>query len=168
MNQKQYPPEVPALSTKSLPPGWTGLHALHALEVVQLSSTINGMLQAQNAGNKRANANAALLPQLREANQNLILATFGAQDLQAAAEAANQRQTEFLSMLAHELRSPLHPIILANDMIGNIADAHPDLPLLHGIIQRQVAHLVRLVDDLLDASSVNAGKITIQSSTISL
>ena len=168
MHQKPYPPDVPALSTESLPPGLAGLHAFHALEVVHLSSTINDMLQTRHAENRRANANAALVPQLREANQNLILAAFGAQDSQAAAEAANRRLTEFLSMLAHELRSPLHPIVLANDMIGNIVDAHPDLPVLHGIIERQVSHLVRLVDDLLDASCASAGKIAIHTSVIAL
>jgi len=168
MNQNQHPPDLPALPTESLPLGWVGLHRFHALEVVQLSSTINDMLQAKSAEHKRANANALLVPQLREANQNLILATFGALDSLAAAEAANQRQTQFLSMLAHELRNPLHPIIMANDMIGNIANAHPDLPMPHGIIQRQVKHLVRLVDDLLDASRVSAGKISIQTSFISL
>jgi len=118
MNQNQHPPDLPALPTESLPLGWVGLHRFHALEVVQLSSTINDMLQAKSAEHKRANANALLVPQLREANQNLILATFGALDSLAAAEAANQRQTQFLSMLAHELRNPLHPIIM-----GKLADA---------------------------------------------
>jgi signal transduction histidine kinase len=144
------------------------LHAFPALEVVQLSSTINKMVKERRSEDRRAIIDVALVPQLREANENLILATIGAQDAQAAAEAANQRQSEFLTMLAHELRNPLHPIIIANDLIEKIASSHPDLPTLHGIIQRQVAQLVRLVDDLLHASRVNAGKISIQTSCISL
>jgi signal transduction histidine kinase len=125
-------------------------------------------VKQRRSEDRRANTDVALVPQLREANQNLMLATIGAQDAQAAAEAANQCQTEFLSMLAHELRNPLHPIIMANALIGKISNAHPDLPTLHGIIQRQAAQLVRLVDDLLDASRVNAGKISIETSWISL
>lgn len=100
--------------------------------------------------------------QLREANQHLVLAAFGAQDLQATAEAANRQQEEFLSMLAHELRNPLAPISLANELLGKIQSAHPQLPRLHDVIHRQVSHLVHLVDDLLDASRIRSGKITLQ------
>ncbi len=102
------------------------------------------------------------IEQLREANQNLLLATFGAQDLQASAEADNHAKEEFLSMLAHELRNPLAPIVMANALIGKLLSAHPMLPKLHGIIDRQSLHLKRLVEDLLDASRINSGKITLQ------
>ena len=103
-----------------------------------------------------------LVQQLREANQHLVLATFGAQDQQASAEAANLRQTEFLSMLAHELRNPLQPMAMANDLLAGIADLHPSIAKVHGVYGRQMTHMVRLVDDLLDASRVSCGKITLQ------
>lgn len=102
-----------------------------------------------------------LVKRLREANEHLVIATFGAQDLQAAAEAASRSKEEFLSMLAHELRNPLAPVAMATSMLGTILSAHPLLPKLHGILARQVSHLVRLVDDLLDASRVNRGKISL-------
>ncbi len=108
------------------------------------------------------------IEQLREANQNLLLATFGAQDLQASAEADNHAKEEFLSMLAHELRNPLAPIVMANALIGKLLDAHPMLPKLHGIIDRQSMHLKRLVEDLLDASRINSGKITLQREAVVL
>lgn len=108
------------------------------------------------------------IEQLREANQNLILATFGAQDLQASAEADNHAKEEFLSMLAHELRNPLAPIVMANALIGKLLAAHPMLPKLHGIIDRQSLHLKRLVEDLLDASRINSGKITLQHEPVAL
>lgn len=110
----------------------------------------------------------ALVVQLREANQHLVLATFGAQDLQAKAESANHRQEEFLSMLAHELRNPLAPIAMAADLLGKIATAHPMLPKLYGIISRQVGHMAHLVDDLLDASRVSTGNITLQRRSLQL
>lgn len=110
----------------------------------------------------------ALVVQLREANQHLVLAAFGAQDMQAKAESANHRQEEFLSMLAHELRNPLAPIAMAADLLGKIATAHPLLPKLHGIISRQVSHMAHLVDDLLDASRVSTGNITLQKRSVLL
>lgn len=108
---------------------------------------------------KSKNALEELVAQLREANQNLVIAAICAQEMQATAEATNQRQVEFLSMLAHELRNPLAPVALATELVGKIKDAHPQLPKLHGIISRQVSHMTRLIDDLLDASRVSSGKV---------
>lgn len=110
----------------------------------------------------------ALVDQLREANQQLVLTATGAQDLQAKAESANHRQEEFLSMLAHELRNPLAPIAMAADLLGKISTAHPLLPKLHGIISRQVSHMAHLVDDLVDASRVSTGNITLQKRSLLL
>jgi signal transduction histidine kinase len=109
-----------------------------------------------------------LVLQLRDANQNLVIATVGAQDMQASAEAANRRQVEFLSMLAHELRNPLVPIALAAELLGKIATAHPQLPKLHGIIQRQVGNMAHLVGDLLDASRLSSGKIALHRRALQL
>jgi signal transduction histidine kinase len=134
-------------------------------DVEQLRSMIAELLkvvESLHEDKKGKDALESRVSQLREANQNLVLATFGAQDMQATAEATNRRQTQFLSMLAHELRNPLAPIAMANELLGKITDAHPQLPKLHGIINRQVNHMVRLVDDLLDASRVSSGKITLQ------
>ncbi|MBG6070923.1 MULTISPECIES: hybrid sensor histidine kinase/response regulator [unclassified Polaromonas] len=99
---------------------------------------------------------------LREANEHLVIASLRAQDLQDQAEASVERQTEFLSMLAHELRNPLGPIALAAEMLGKISTAHPLLPDIQQIIARQIAHMKRLLEDLLDAARVNSGKITLE------
>jgi two-component system, sensor histidine kinase len=138
--------------------------AFRQLEVRQLRRTISDLLQLteqHDALKKRLDTYAKLVPQLQAANEQLVLATFGARDLQQAAEAVNRQQMEFFAMLAHELRNPLHPIIMANHLIGDIATHHPDLVILHDIIERQVALLVRLVDDLMDASRASMDKITI-------
>lgn len=102
-----------------------------------------------------------LVAQLREANQNLVLATVNAQTLRDQAEATNRRQNEFLAMLAHELRNPLAPIGMAAMLLGKMPDASPQLLRLHNIINRQVEHLARLLDDLLDAARISSGKITL-------
>jgi len=112
-----------------------------------------------------------LVRKLREANENLVVTSLHAQDLQDQAEAVVHRQTEFLSMLAHELRNPLAPIAMAAEMLGKISAAQPQiqqLPQLQQIISRQVSHMKRLLDDLLDASRVSSGKITLKKSPLML
>jgi len=141
------------------------LHGAHEREVQLLRETINQLLvmaKMQVQEKDKSEAFALLIAQLREANQNLVLATFGAQDMQASAEAAALRQTEFLAMLAHELRNPLQPLAMANDLLGKKVALDPALAHVHGVIGRQVGHLARLIDDLLDASRVSSGKITLQ------
>ena len=103
-----------------------------------------------------------LVAKLREANQNLVISSVHAQDLQAHAEAVNKRQNEFLSMLAHELRNPLAPIVMATEMLRKILPAHPQLPQIHEIISRQALHMTKLIDSLMEASRINTGKITLQ------
>ncbi|RFU49685.1 ATP-binding protein [Paraburkholderia sp. DHOC27] len=75
-------------------------------------------------------------------------------------EEANRSKDEFLAMLGHELRNPLAPIVTALGLIrrenGNLADKY------HEILERQVAHLSRLVEDLLDVSRITRGKIELQ------
>ncbi|MHA4871121.1 hybrid sensor histidine kinase/response regulator [Duganella sp. PWIR1] len=138
---------------------------MHLQQIAQLRGTIADMvrLSEQNSQIKqRFEVYDRLVPQLREANEHLILATFEARDSQAAAEALNRRQTEFISMLAHELRNPLHPIVLANNLIGRLFGEAPGLPALQAIVTRQTEQLMRLVDDLMDASRSDAGKMILQ------
>ena len=80
--------------------------------------------------------------------------------------AASQAKDEFLAMLGHELRNPLSPIVTALQLMRMRGDGS------HGregeIIQRQVDHLVRLVDDLLDVSRVTRGKIELKIERVEL
>ena len=75
---------------------------------------------------------------------------------------SNRRKDEFLAMLSHELRNPLAPIRTALEVIRRIAPAEPKLTWAHDVIGRQVAHLTRLVEDLLDVARINQGKIALQ------
>ncbi len=80
------------------------------------------------------------------------------QDLQEA----NRRKNEFLSMLAHELRNPLAPIRNAVHVLRQGALDPAEMGWAHDVIDRQVQHLARLVDDLLDISRITRGKIRLQ------
>ncbi len=77
-------------------------------------------------------------------------------DLQAASRAKD----EFLAMLGHELRNPLAPIATAVQLMKQRDDPRSQRELL--IVERQVAHLGRLVDDLLDVSRIARGKIELK------
>ena len=78
----------------------------------------------------------------------------------AEAEIANRSKDEFLAMLGHELRNPLSPIRTALQLMRMRGDTA--LMAERVIIERQVEHLVRLVDDLLDVSRITSGKIELK------
>ncbi len=76
---------------------------------------------------------------------------------------ADQRKDEFLAMLAHELRNPLAPIRNALHIISMRGpERRQGVRQAWEIIDRQMEHLVRLVDDLLDVSRITRGKINLQ------
>jgi signal transduction histidine kinase len=74
----------------------------------------------------------------------------------------DRRKDEFLAMLAHELRNPLAPIRNAAHVIRLLGPAKPELQKARDVIDRQLQHLARLVDDLLDVSRITRGKISLQ------
>jgi PAS domain S-box-containing protein len=81
---------------------------------------------------------------------------------------ADRRKNEFLAILAHELRNPLAPISNAvRALRGSHGDAKVVRPML-GMLDRQVAQMSRLVDDLLDLSRVTRGKITLRKQAVEL
>jgi signal transduction histidine kinase len=85
--------------------------------------------------------------------------------LEATTEAlqeANHRKDEFLAMLAHELRNPLAPIRTAVELLRLKELAEPHRQRARDVIERQVEHLVNLIDDLLDVSRITRGMITLQ------
>jgi signal transduction histidine kinase len=83
-------------------------------------------------------------------------------------EEANRQKNEFLSMLAHELRNPLAPIRNANEVLRQKATDLARVRWAQGVIDRQITHLVRLVDDLLDVSRLTQGKIRLEVEVLAL
>jgi len=81
---------------------------------------------------------------------------------------ANRRKDEFLAMLAHELRNPLAPITTGAQLLELFADDAERVRQTSQIISRQAAHMVKLVDDLLDVSRVTRGLIVLQKETVDL
>ena len=83
-------------------------------------------------------------------------------------EAAVRRRDDFLAMLAHELRNPLAPMRNAVWLQRDIPLQHPLLTKTREILERQVTHMSRLVDDLLDVARLERGKITLALQPIDL
>src|SRR6188508_2891523 len=77
-------------------------------------------------------------------------------DARAEAETASRAKDEFMAILGHELRNPLAPILTALQLMELRGDPQSRE---RQVIQRQVDHLVRLVDDLLDVSRITRGKL---------
>jgi CheY-like chemotaxis protein/anti-sigma regulatory factor (Ser/Thr protein kinase) len=88
--------------------------------------------------------------ELRRQNENLA--------------AALRAKDEFLAMLGHELRNPLAPILLAVDLLRQRNGEASE----YEVIDRQVKHLVRLVDDLLDVARLVRGKVTLHKRRVEL
>jgi signal transduction histidine kinase len=86
------------------------------------------------------------------------------EELQEAA----RRKDEFLAMLSHELRNPLAPIRNAAEVMRRIAPADPAIVWARDVVERQVTHLAKLVDDLLDVSRITQGKITLKKEAVEL
>ncbi|MDQ2731495.1 MAG: ATP-binding protein, partial [Armatimonadota bacterium] len=81
---------------------------------------------------------------------------------------ADRRKDEFLAMLAHELRNPLGVISNALHVMKRQPDIEPSIRRAQEVAERQVQHQVRIVDDLLDVSRINHGKIELKKAVLDL
>jgi PAS domain S-box-containing protein len=81
---------------------------------------------------------------------------------------ASRHKDEFLAMLGHELRNPLAPLRNALEVLARRSAGDPALATLRDMMKRQIEHLTRLVDDLLDMSRIDRGKIELRRSWVNL
>lgn len=88
--------------------------------------------------------------------------------LVAALREHDQRKNEFLGVLSHELRNPLTPILNSLYILRRATPGGEQACRAQAIIERQVNHLLRLVDDLLDLTRINQGKIRLQRTRLNL
>jgi len=85
-----------------------------------------------------------------------------------ALQEANRRKDEFIATLAHELRNPLAPIRTGLQILGTEGASGASAARAREIIERQLTHMVRLVDDLLDISRITSAKVKLNKSRITL
>jgi PAS domain S-box-containing protein len=87
------------------------------------------------------------------------------EDLRALAaelSESNRRKGEFLATLAHELRNPLAPIRTGLAVLGLGGDKPEAVARIRAMMERQVSHMVHLVDDLLDVARISSGKVDLK------
>ena len=147
-----------------------GIGALCVVPLVARGRTIGAMAALQAGSGRRFGAEDASL--IGELAQRAALALdnvrlFGdSRDALCEAEVANRAKDEFLAMLGHELRNPLAPIVTSLELMARRDGASERRERL--VIERQVAHLARMVDDLLDVSRIASGKIDLRRERIDL
>ncbi|HEX6703242.1 MAG TPA: ATP-binding protein [Albitalea sp.] len=141
-----------------------GMRSYFVVPLVARGRTLGAMAALQAESERQFNDDDCAL--LVELAQRAALALDNARlyaDAQAArsqAESANRAKDEFLAMLGHELRNPLAPIVTALHLMARRGSE--ETATERRIIERQVAHVLRLVDDLLDVSRIARGKIQIE------
>ena len=104
----------------------------------------------------------------RVAWEGIVMDVTARKRAEEALREADRRKDEFLAMLGHELRNPLAPIRNAAEVLRLLGPADPRLQKAGDVIARQVAHMTRLVDDLLDVSRITRGKVTLHMERIDL
>ena len=113
--------------------------------------------------------------QLRQANDELSRSNLSLEnEVRERTRAENQlkeavvKRDEFLAMLSHELRNPLSPLRNATHMLMQGDTQDPKIIWSRGVIERQLKHMIRLVDDLLDVSRIARGKIVLVSEEVAV
>ena len=81
---------------------------------------------------------------------------------------ADRRKDRFIALLAHELRNPLAPLQNGLNLIGLAGNDEGVVVNAHAMMERQLGHLVRMIDDLLDISRVNQGKMDLRKTQVLL
>jgi diguanylate cyclase (GGDEF)-like protein len=131
---------------------------------VPVASPLSEPMPAEPAWAAQAQRNA----ELREANERLVLAAVGAQELQAAAERARQRHAELMLLVTQELNHPLAPVRLATAMLGRPQSDEPLLPRVQSILEQQARHMSRLVGAAQDVANAEAGMLQLQREDVDL
>jgi signal transduction histidine kinase len=147
-----------------------GHHAVTAVPL-QVKGTIIGALSTAHVETRRFSQGEMDL--LQAFADQAALAIWNVQLLareqaaRAEAEAASRAKDQFLALLAHELRSPLAPILTAA-VVMRRSGAPPTIKRTIGIVERQAGHLARLLDDLLDVSRITRGTIELRRERLDL
>jgi diguanylate cyclase (GGDEF)-like protein len=104
---------------------------------------------------------------LREVNEQLVLSALSIQSLEEQTNRKHARQVEFMALVAHELRNVLKPIKTAAGLLDR-ASAKSSMEDAHDALERQVAHMSRLVENLLVRARVASGDFRVAMSSVDI
>jgi signal transduction histidine kinase len=163
------PPDL--VLTDVMMPNLDGFGLLRALRADRATANVPVIVLSARAGEE------AYIDGLQRGADDYVVKPFSARELvvrvesqlalnraRRAAEAANRTKDQFLAMLGHELRNPLSPILTALQLMRLRGQQSRETE----IIERQVGHVVRLVDDLLDVSRITGRKIELRRERVEL
>ena len=119
------------------------------------------MFTDEKTGNKRFAGVAVDITARKQTEEDL-------RRLAARLSEADHRKTEFLATLAHELRNPLAPLQNGLEVLRLAGDNPETAAKVRGMMQRQVSHMVHLVEDLLDVARINSGKVELRKEKVEL
>ncbi len=111
---------------------------------------------------------------IRDASDRVVGASKVARDVSAQKRAeqalrdADRRKDEFLATLAHELRNPLAPLRNSLHLLRLSGSSDPAVEQVREMMERQINHMVRLVDDLMELSRITRGKIELRKERVHL
>jgi signal transduction histidine kinase len=167
-----------ALDLAAMESGAAGFLAKDRLDAELLERSIRYAVEAQRKEISLRQAREELQDRVEERSasletMNAALAAEVAERRRAEQKLrdVDRRKNEFLATLAHELRNPLAPIWHATEILARVRDGEEDRARAaeaRKVIERQVTHLVRLIDDLLDISRIKHGKVGLKPERVSL
>lgn len=105
---------------------------------------------------------------LKASNTRLRAELESASSALQTADSGNRHQAELLHLVAHELRNAMSPLQSASDVLGLMHRDATVLPRLELILRRQIAHISRLLSDILDVSRLNNGRLAFKSEQLDL
>jgi signal transduction histidine kinase len=128
----------------------------------------NEEIQAQNEEIQAQNEEIqAQSEEIQAQNTDLMAQTAQLREQARALKEADEKKNDFLGLLAHELRNPLAPMSNSLALLRHAAPG-ADVGQAHAILERQLRHLVRLIDDLLDVTRISRGKIHLRRQRLDL
>jgi two-component system CheB/CheR fusion protein len=164
--------------------GWGWLHAVHPDDrdiarsawekAIDTSATLVSEFRVFHQASERHRWTAVRAVPLRQANgliDGWVGMNIDISDLRAADDAlrdADKRKDEFLAILGHELRNPLAPLATGIQLLRNAPDKPEIVETVQTMMGRQLQHLVRLVDDLLDLSRISRGRVELKREPLDL
>ena len=154
---------VAALAVAGVFSGW--LQSALTSPIVDMARVSREVMQRRDYDLRATKSTEDEIGELVEAF-NAMLAEIGRRS--EAMREADRRKDEFLATLAHELRNPLAPIRNALEILRLAGDDPEKAKRAREMMERQLAQMVRLVDDLLDVSRITTGKLAVRKSTIDL
>ena len=109
-----------------------------------------------------------MLDRLHEQHADLLHEREKLTALTEVLQAADRNKDNFLAMLGHELRNPLSPIRAGAELLRRIPDTDPRVLRTCEMISRQVGHMTKIINDLLDVSRVTRGMVTLENAELDL